>query len=77
MHVSSNTALQKLHESTAELGRVSMGGLFGTIGVTVPYCLDHRGVVGSDVSHTFWLEHLIFKMNMQHAPTFIKYSFIE
>ena len=35
MHVGGDAALQKLHESTAELGGVRMGRLFGTIGVTV------------------------------------------
>ena len=77
MHVSGNAALKKLHEATAELGCVCMCGLLGAIGVTVPYRLHHRRVVGSDIPHTIWLKHLVFKMNMQHASPFIKYSLIE
>ena len=72
MHVGGDAALQELHESTAELGGVRVGSLFRTIGVTVPYRLDHRGVVGSDIPYTVRLEHLVFEMNMQHAPAFIK-----
>ena len=77
MHMSGDAALKKLHEATAELGRVCMRGLFGAIGVTVPDRLHHRGVVGSDIPHAIWLKHFVFKMDVQHAPAFIKYSLIE
>ena len=72
MHMGGDTALQKLHEATAELGCVCMRSLFCAIGVTGRDSLDHRGMVDSDVPHAFWLKHFVFEMDVQHAPAFIK-----
>ena len=56
MHVGGDAAFQELHESTAELGRVRVGRLFRTIGVTAPYRLDHRCVVCSNIPNTVRFE---------------------